>query len=267
MAIDPTLPRKILVIHGVQSSTNARQHQHKKIERLVNDRLNGLPLNFATEMYRYEDLNDAAQRRFRKLLDLVLLALKARDPLNLTDKVLDQVLDVVIALKNDSTAAEIRQGFRNKILEIYEHGNPCYVVAHSLGSVYALDVVNELIGEKDYFARDQRRTWPVQGLVTLGSPLGLSLFKRNKVKSLGAGRKFFRWFNYWDQTDPVVSGSFYGRPQQGYRIAERFPHDEADCGWFIQDRVVDIGKAWLFAHVGYWDHPAIGDDLVTLISS
>jgi hypothetical protein len=267
MAIDPSLPRKILVIHGVQTSTNAKQNQHKKIEQLVNDRLNGLPLKFATDIYRYEDLNDAAQKKFRSLLDLVLVALKAKVPLNLTDKALDLVLDVVIALKNDATAAKIREGFRDKILKIYDDGNPCYVVAHSLGSVYALDVINELMGQKDYFTRNKRRTWPVQGLVTIGSPLGLSLFKRNKVKKLGTGRKFFRWFNYWDRTDPVVSGSFYGKPQQGYQIVERFPHDDPDCGWFIQDRVVDIGRAWLLAHVGYWDHPAIGDDLVTFISS
>ena len=41
----------------------------------------------------------------------------------------------------------------------------------------------------------------------------------------------------------------------------------AQSGWFIQDRVVDVGRAWLAAHVGYWRHPAIGDDLATLITT
>ena len=267
MAVDPSLPRKVLVIHGVQTSTNAKQNQHKKIEDLVKDRLGGLPLKFATEIYRYEDLTDAAQRQFRLALDLFLKALQLREPLNWTDRAVDLVGDVVIALKNNSIAAEIRDRFTKKILDIYETGNPCYVVAHSLGSVYAFDVINELIRKDGLFERDKRRTWPVQGLVTIGSPLGLSLFKRNKLAKLGPGRKFFRWFNFWDRTDPVISGSFYGKPQQGYQIAERFPHADPDSGWFVQDRVVDTGKVWLLAHVGYWEHPAIGDDIVTLISS
>ena len=88
---------------------------------------------------------------------------------------------------------------KERILEVYEDGNPCYVVAHSLGSIYALDVVNELIRDSNYFDRSNRKQWPVQGLVTIGSPLGLSIFKRNKVASLGEGRNFLRWMNYWDR--------------------------------------------------------------------
>ena len=267
MAVDPRLPRKILVVHGVQTSTDAQQNQHKKIEALVKDRLNGLPLNFATEMYRYENLNDAAQKKFRTVLNLFLTPLKAKVPLGWVDPAIDLVGDVVIALKDDSTAAKIRKGLSDRILQIYDKGNPCYVVAHSLGSIYAFDVINQLITENGLFDRDRRRTWPVQGLLTIGSPVGLSIFKRNKVKKMGPGRKLLRWINYWDRTDPVVSGSFYGKPQQGYTIVERFSQDDPDAGWFIQDRVVDIGRAWLLAHLGYWDHPAIGDDLITLISS
>jgi hypothetical protein len=267
MPVDPSLPRKILVVHGVQSSTNAKQNQHKEIESLIKDRLNGLPLRFATEMYRYEDLNDAAQKKFRKVLDLFLTSMKAKVPLGWVGTTADVIGDAVIALKNDATAAKIRKGLSDHILKIYEAGNPCYIVAHSLGSVYAFDVVNSLIADSEYFVRDRRRTWPIQGLVTLGSPLGLSIFKRNRVRRLGAGRKLLRWINYWDRTDPIVSGSFYGKPRQGYDIVERFTQDHPEAGWLIQDRVVDIGRAWLLAHIGYWNHPAIGDDLITLISS
>lgn len=78
--------------------------------------------------------------------------------------------------------------------------------------------------------------------------IGLSI-KRNRVRAFGAGRHFFRWINYWDRTDPIVSGSFYGKPQQGYDIVEKFAAGDADSGRFIQDRVADVGRAWLAAHV------------------
>ena len=267
MAVDPKRPRDILVVHGVQSSTDKKQNQHKAIEKFVKDRLNGLPIKFSAEMYRYENINDKAQKRFRKVLDLLLIPLKAQVPLGWVDSTVDVVGDVVLALKDGSTAATIPKGLTDHILQIYDKGNPCYLVAHSLGSIYAFDAVNQLVTQDGLFERDSRRTWPVQGLITLGSPIGFSMFKRNKVKQMGSGRKFLRWINYWDRTDPIVSGSFYGKRQQSYNIVERFCQEDPNAGWFIQDRVVDIGRAWLLAHVGYWDHPAIGDDLTTLISS
>jgi hypothetical protein len=184
-----------------------------------------------------------------------------------SDAAADLVGDVVIALEDGSTAAKIRAGLRERILETFEEGNPLYLVAHSLGTIYALDVVNALMKEEGIFDRESRKTWPVQALITMGSPVGLSMFKRSKVTQLGEGRRFFRWANYWARTDPVVSGSFYGKPQQGYHIASRFITSSETSGWFIQDRVVDIGKVWLLAHSGYWDHAPIGDDLARLITS
>jgi hypothetical protein len=268
MAVDPALPRKVLVVHGVQTGTDADLDQDQLIDVLIRNRLNGLPVQFSCDLYRYENVNDAAQGQFRSLLKLFVSALSGQQLLSsVSDTAADLVGDVVIALADDSTAADIRAGLRARILEIYEQGHPLYVVAHSLGTIYALDVVNELMEEHDYFDRDSRKTWPVQALITMGSPVGLSMFKRSKVTQLGAGRRFFRWANYWARTDPVVSGSFYGKPQQGYQIAGRFHTSSEQSGWFIQDRVVDIGRVWLLAHTGYWDHAPIGDDLARLITS
>jgi hypothetical protein len=267
MPVDPDLPRKILVVHGVQTGTSEDQDQHLIVDEAIRDRLNGLPLDFETDIYRYEDLNDEAQRKFRDLVRLLVTAMGAKIPLAATDAAIDLIGDVVVNLADGSTAEAIRTGLETRILDLYEKGNPCYVLAHSLGSVYAFDVVNRLISTNGLFERDRRRTWPVQGLVTIGSPLGLSMFERHRVRKLGPGRKLLRWYNYWDRTDPIVSGSFYGRPQQGYRIVERFTNNGPDAGWLIQDRVVDIGRAWLMAHVGYWRHPALADDLITFISS
>lgn len=267
MTVDPGKPRKVLVVHGVQAGDGDDLNQHELIDALVRDRLQaGIPLEFETELFRYEDLNDATIVPFKLALNLVTDGLIAR---KILDVAVDVVGDVLINLADGNAAAEIKGGLRRRIEEIHEEGNPLYLVAHSLGSIYAFDVLNELIANPDYFERDNRKNWPVQALVTIGSPIGLKLFGRETVAKLGPGRKLFRWSNFWDRTDPVVSGSFYGRPEEAYRIAERFADDVADteCGWHIRDRVVDIGRAWLFAHVGYWREPGVGDDLVDLLTS
>jgi len=51
MAVDPTKPKRVLVVHGVQSGTDADQNQHQLIEALIKTRLNNAPLRFETEMY------------------------------------------------------------------------------------------------------------------------------------------------------------------------------------------------------------------------
>ena len=88
---------------------------------------------------------------------------------------------------------------RQKVLAIFEAGNPCYIVAHSLGSIYTFDVLNALIASRSYFDRSSRKTWPVQGLLTIGSPIGLDMFQatgRNAIKDFGAGDKWFRWLKH-----------------------------------------------------------------------
>ncbi|HXZ25745.1 MAG TPA: hypothetical protein VEI24_05945 [Nitrospiria bacterium] len=264
MAVDPAKPKRVLVVHGVEAGTDADLHQDRLIDSLIRSRLGGMPLSFGTELYRYENINDRAQRRLRQLIQLFLTNIIARTVVDLTA---DIVLDVLIALKDGSTARTIRQGLVDRILEIYRDGHPCYLVAHSLGTIYAFDAVNQLIGTEGLFDRNDRGSWPLFGLVTLGSPIGLRMFNRSRVRSLGHGRAFphtFPWLNYWDRTDPVVSGSFYGKPRAGYRIVERF--GSKSSGWGITDRVIDTGKVWVDAHCSYWTHPGLGDDLVSLLA-
>ncbi len=272
MGVDPNKIRKILVVHGVQSGRNEDINVHKDIKELVVSRLGGVPLKFETDIYRYENISDKAQSKVKKILDIFLDKLIGKIPFgNLLGSVIengvDIVGDVVIKLKGGSTAETIRDGLIEKIESIYEEGNPLYVVAHSLGSIYAFDAINQLIKNKNYFDRNSRKTWPVQALVTMGSPIGLSMFQRNRVTPFGIGRHFFRWINYWARTDPVVSGNFYGKPHEGYQIAEKFNINKEKSGWAIKDSILDIGKSWLMAHTGYWDNAAIGDDLVALIES
>lgn len=272
MSVKSTKPRKILCVHGVQTGRDDDINRHEVLKELIIDRLNNRPLAFEIEMYKYENINDEAQKKLKKVLDVFLKKLTDKVPFgkllgSIVYQGVDLVGDVLIKLKEGNTARIILNDLIRKIEQIYQEGNPLYIVAHSLGSIYAFDAVNQMIKDSQYFDPNSRRTWPVQALVTMGSPIGLSMFKRKTVKKLGEGRHNFRWINYWARTDPVVSGSFYGKPYEGYQIAERFATNTKECGWFIQDRVLDIGKTWLMAHAGYWQDAGIGDDLVTLISS
>jgi hypothetical protein len=272
VSVDSTKTRRILAVHGVRTDRDDNIKCHEVLRTLIIDRLNNMPAKFEIEMYKYENINDAAQDKLTKVLDVFLAKLIDKVPFgkllgSLIDQGIDLVGDVLIKLKEGTTAMVIRDGLIERIEQIYKEGNPLYIVSHSLGSIYAFDAVNELMKKRQYFDRESRRTWPVQALVTMGSPIGLAMFKRNSVKNMGVGRHYFRWINYWARTDPVVSGSFYGKPYDGYHIAERFSTSKEKCGWFIQDRVLDLGKTWLMAHAGYWQDPGIGDDLVTLILS
>ncbi|NOZ37937.1 MAG: hypothetical protein GXP11_07715 [Gammaproteobacteria bacterium] len=266
MSVNPRKPRKVLVVHGVQIGSDADQKQHKQIQQLIENRLGNIPLKFQTEMYRYENINDTAQRRYKMLAKMLVSTPVGKV---IVDKAFDLIADVVTSYLDTSTAARIRAGLREQILDIYRKGNPCYLVAHSLGTIYAFDVVNELIREEGLFERDSRRTWPVQGLVTLGSPIGLAMFRkeRRRVGKLGPGNKWFRWVNYWDRTDPVVSGSIFGKQLTGYDIAEKYQTDDPEQGWVIRDRPVDTGRVWLMSHVAYWDNPTVGDGLVDMITN
>lgn len=264
MVADPNKPKKILVVHGVHSGNDETLTQDQDIKNLIMRRLNGLQIpGFETAMYRYEKINQEALDKLKGSIGILTQALL--DERTLTGSLADAVYDVVLNLENRSVANEIRQGLMKRILEIYEEGNPLYLVAHSLGTIYSFDAVNQLIDTRQYFDPNNRRTWPVQALVTLGSPIGLSMFKRNSVQKIGEGENKFCWINIWDRTDPVVSGSFYGRPEQGYRIAEDFKR-EADCGWFIQDRSINTGHAWLKAHLSYWNDTTVGNELINMLA-
>jgi len=267
MSVDPRNPRTVLCVHGVQVGDDDELKQHELIRALIDSRLGNIPLNFQTELFRYEDINDEAQALYQKLVKLLI-----KTPIGsyVAQQALDLCADVVSASLDTSTAADIRDSLREAIMDIYEAGNPCYLVAHSLGTIYAFDVVNDLMKEGAFFDLNSRRSWPVQGLVTMGSPIGLNLFqssRRSKVTELGAGDKWFRWLNYWDRTDPVVSGKVFVAQQRGFEIAEHYQTSSAEQGWVIRDRVVDTGKAWLMAHVAYWDNPMIGDGIVDMITN
>jgi hypothetical protein len=255
----------VLVVHGVQLGEDKDLNQDESIKELVMSRLAGTYFDFDVDLYCYENLNDQVQGKFKALSSLIMSS-----PVGgvLAKNVIDIVGDVVTSLADSSTANKIREGLKEKILSYYELGHPVYIVAHSLGTVYTFDVVNQLIADKAYFDRNNPLLWPVQGMITIGSPLGLAMFKatgRKTAKNLGAGNFNFKWLNYFDINDPVVSGNIFGKSLANTKIAEKYKKEDKNFGWFIRDFPVDTGKTWLLAHVAYWDSALVGDGLVNMM--
>jgi len=256
----------IQVVHGVQTTDNPDDlNQHEDIRKLIDRALAGTHFDFSTEMYRYEQLNDKVTALFERLASALFNNVIAA---KVTAEVVELVGDVVINLADGSTATQIRQGLKNRILEHFDNGNPCYVVAHSLGTIYAFDVINELMKDKALFQQRDRSTWPVQGFVTFGSPIGLDIFRKNgreSIVGLGFGVPYFVWKNYWDVSDPVVSGNVFGMPRTPTKkIAENYMKNSDRQGWFCQDFATYTGKTWLPAHTAYWNDFTVGQGLVSM---
>ncbi len=266
MALDPEKQRKIIVVHGVQTGDDDDLHQDELIRELLASRLGDLDLDYEAVLYKYENLNNEVLDKYQQLSRLFIA-----DPLagKLAQAVIDLAGDVVISLSQNSTAEKIRQGLTDKILGYHEAGNPCYIVAHSLGTVYSFDVINSLMRQGDYFNRDNRLSWPVLGWLSMGSPLGLEMFKvtgRDHIEDLGSGTGKFPWRNYYDQNDPVVSGHIFGSALDNVQIAAAYLNDDANQGWWAEDYSVNTGKLHLAAHTAYWEVPAVGEGIRSMVS-
>ena len=267
MAVDFNNQPNILVIHGVQRGTDDKLTQHKAIEASVQSQLATYRIKCGVDIFKYEDINDEATFLIKK----ALAGLTGNMVVGwVVGSAVDIVGDVAIALSEGPTYQEIKSKFRERILKSYDDERPLFIVAHSLGSIYAFDVVNELMKENDYFKHDQIETRPVQGLLTIGSPLALDLFERdwqdmtNLVpadKSVDDDFKLFPWRNYWDPTDPIVSGSIIGAPWNEWKFKEKYGDKPYDLGWDLRSRTVITGKAHLGAHFAYWEDPSVANGI------
>ncbi len=270
MPVDPGKTRKILVVHGVRPDNDETIDLDEDVRKRIKSSLGDSALDYRVGIYKYEDINDESQEKFVALLKLLSQNL-------LLDKAIDLAADIVLDVftgmrmnRDGSTGRKILDGLKKRIISNYDEGLPLYIVAHSLGSLYALEAINELIVSDGFFKRADRLTWPVQGLITLGSPIALKwLYSRTEVDELsGEGEHFLKWYNHWDQTDPVVTGSVLGKPQNmPYKIAETFCDSSGSSGWFVQDRVSNLRGSWIKAHVSYWDSANLGNDLVEMLDS
>jgi hypothetical protein len=277
MPVDFKKPAHILVVHGVQTGEDSSIKSEQQIRALLTRSLADIHVekDFEVSAFLYENINDDAQHFYQ----LIGSAITKGKPLigKALDTVIDLAGDVVTAAKNTSTAHKIRKGLRDKILESYRSKNQVVIVSHSLGTIYALDVVNELIANNNYFKGDDYNSWPVQGLITMGSPLGLGLemagikiFEKRVINTI-ADAKFalFPWHNYYNRLDPVVSGNVFGTPVQidGARgpVEMRYGPSIQGTNWLLQGHVVTSGQQWLLSHTAYWNNPTIADRIIDML--
>jgi len=94
--------------------------------------------------------------------------------------------DVSVYLNNGIAASQI-----NEIVSREIPAEPCVVVGHSLGSVVAYRVLQEMGNSVD-----------VVRFITLGSPLGLNAV-RNKLRPLSMPKGVRSWLNVYDSRDIV----------------------------------------------------------------
>jgi hypothetical protein len=256
-----------IVVHGVQLGSDKDIHSAEQIKTLIQNSLDDIPSDkeFETIGVKYEDDNDEAQQPYQWLLKALTLEIPLLS--DVVNKITDIMGDVVTASKDSKLASKIRAEIKNKIIESYNHGHPVYLVAHSLGSIYCLDVINELMAQDEYFNGDDLGTWPVRGYITLGCPLGLTnIFKCRSLTTLQLAKyKKFTWHNFHPPLVPIVSGNIFGAPLSGESAKGpvEFVYQELanTADWNLQGHLTVDNKQWLFAHLSYWDEPIVGDTL------
>jgi len=276
MPVNFTKPAHVVVVHGVQTGTDADIDSVGSVTRLIDKALqrSHLQRDYETVGFYYEDINDEAQKYFKAITK----GLSVGSPLTGTalKMVVELAGDVVTAAANTSTAKKIRRKLAKKIRESYDAGHPVLLVSHSLGTVYSLNTIAEMMARDDIFKGDNRKTWPVQGLITMGSPLGLDLqmgsqmiFPKCNIPPLNATYEVFPWHNYFNRLDPVVSGNVFGKPVQisGAKgpVETRYGADTQANQWLLHGHAVTSGKQWLLAHTAYWKNPRIGDRIVDML--
>jgi len=276
MSVDFSKKPHILAVHGVQTGTDASITSDQQIRELVDRSLSdiGLQKDYKVSGFLYEDINDEAQKFYKYFAS----AITGGKPLvgKALKSVIDVAGDVVTAANNTSTAGKIRKKLRTQILKSYKSGNQLIIVAHSLGTIYALDVICELMASNSYFKGDDITTWPVQGYVSMGSPLGLDLnilglpvFAKRNIETLDAAASVFPWHNYYNRLDPIVSGNVFGKPiiVDGSKgpVEKRYGDDAMIAKWLLQGHAITSGNQWVFAHTAYWRNPKIGDQLANML--
>lgn len=278
MPVKLSRPPHILVVHGVQRGSSASVKLDKAVRTLCDRVLKASHVSedYEVRQYVYEDQNDAHPSvKLAKALTgaiskgrpLAGLALKAA---------VDLVGDVVLNATDSSVAGEIRAGLRSAILDSNEKGHRVLLLAHSLGSVYALQTLSALIAEGEHFKGDDRRLWAVQGLVTLGSPLGLNmkvagltLFPQVELAEIPSDVERLPWHNFYSVHDPVVSGRVFGTRVKmdgtDGPVEKRYRSNTDSNGWLLHGHRVNSGVKWLLAHTAYWKDPTVGVRLVSML--
>ncbi|TVS08718.1 MAG: hypothetical protein EA417_22165 [Gammaproteobacteria bacterium] len=278
MAVDLAKPPHIVVVHGVQRGSGMNIKLDRTVSKLVDRVLtqSHITEDYLVRQYVYEHKNH--RHPTVRLGNLLATAISRGRPLagRALREAIDLVGDVVINATDSSTASEIRAGLADFILQSHDEGHRVLLIGHSLGSVYALQTLNELIRSGGLFEGDDRRFWAAQGLVTLGSPLGLDIelpgiriFPKVAIEAVPSDVERLPWHNFYSRHDPVVSGRVFGTrvEVEGSEGPTEIRYRDAtdSAGWLLHGHYVNTGVKWLLAHTAYWKDPTVGVRLVSML--
>lgn len=199
------------------------------------------------------------------------LAQKLAPPLSslpdVAEMVADYLVDVVTYARN---RREIMLHCEAQVLALGP-GRP--MLAHSLGSVIAIDLVTKWLIEGRFDGNPER--WPIRGLLTIGSPLGIDvplldgLGFTDRATVLAAlpeelaPERPWRWINLTDASDVVVQGELWDAVR-----SRPTPRLDALAGYKrLRVEQLDIDTGGLIsAHGGYWTHTAVAQAMLELLT-
>jgi hypothetical protein len=179
----------------------------------------------------------------------------------------DLVADVFI-YDGPTRTRRIKDVVRQQLLAAHAKSKRGVILyGNSLGSVVALDILMDLIAEGRIGAAVPKKDWPVRGLFTTGSPLGIDVplisgfvdRAARLAKLLPQPLKSFPWLHLYDASDPVASGNILGIANDPSRLARITGYGKL--------RLTDLSPNSGFhlqAHTGYWDHPMIAQQLLAM---
>ncbi|MGW2639950.1 alpha/beta fold hydrolase [Streptomyces sp. NPDC001348] len=148
---------------------------------------------------------------------------------------LAQVTRYLGRTERDATGLTVDRRIRERVLELLDAARPAVVVAHSLGSVVAMEALHHHPG-------------PVPLFVTLGSPIGMRAVVRPRLlpQPPAVPGCVERWLNFWDRDDIVVP-----RP----RLEDDVLPNDLGCRP-VTDRV-DSDGLWAHTATKYLAQPSV----------
>ena len=242
--LDPfSLRRAVLAVHGIGGGAgHDRAGFSDRLRRRVFSGMGDVADALWFECV-WEDLNDSLDARIAEVVRIMARgpALKGL-PRALPAKIVCQSLDVSLDFwfyLDSAHGARIRRRLRTRIAEASK-GRPggVVLVAHSLGSVIAYDVLSE--------AHRKGVRLPVAGLVTFGSPLAWTFALREadgKAECANRDIGDVPWTNIYYREDPV--------PLYMALPSDRFP-EARNVALPLPKRATART-----AHCAYWRDPAL----------
>lgn len=175
-----------------------------------------------------------------------------------TAGMLGQVARYLNRAESDGTTT-LDQRVRARVADCLDPHGPNVVVAHSLGTVVALETLHEQARHEQGLSGQGLGEHPVDVplFITLGSPLGIRTAVGPRVRPhLGTPDNVGRWLNFWDRDDLVAA-----RPR-----LEDFVKPNAAAVAPTSHRV-DSDGAWVHPAAKYLAQPAVAGPLVEALTT